>query len=229
MVRFYFLIFFVFSGVSFVSFAEGFDDLINESQTLSVLGEASVQSSKSESRRVYGIQAGRTGEQQVLLSTDAEAFQYDLGGGAPSVGAHFSFLPAGGGRGFDWGVDSSVNYLTQRGRGLDSGVSTQLHVVTFEPSLFVEKSIRFGLLPKIGGGYGLASYFQRGYNDENLNSIKGFGFIYGALGLQLNQFSLFESDLDWLLHIEHRASFISSGPEGLSNWMRTSLGLSVSI
>tara|TARA_Y100001958_G_scaffold159214_1_gene159758 strand:- start:203 stop:889 length:687 start_codon:yes stop_codon:yes gene_type:complete len=209
-------------------FAEDLTSLIEESQSLSVLGESSVQVERADSHRVYGVQYSRISPQNVRLELNGENYVYDIQSDTPSFGAHFSYLPALVSLPFETGLDFEINYLTLEGRGETSLTPVQLHFVSLEPSLFVQKGVGYGLVPVVGAGYSVGVNFQRGFRDENTSVASRFPF--GFLGIQFHLSQLFSSDLDWLLKLEQRNSFGGSTDQnGVSELSRTSLGVSVEI
>lgn len=193
-------------------------NLIKESESVAVLDEVSIQRDEKSSERQYGFAVGLVQKYDLAIQGKNETFDYEVGKDSPSIQANFSYLPWVA----QWsgGFDLNLAYVNQEGSGRTSKTEAQLHVVSAEPSLFVQRDLGRYFTPRIGAGYGVNGYFQRGYDDENTSESDDFGFYYGAVDIHWSRW--FPSmDLDWALTLKHQAD--------TSDLQRTSLGFTLSL
>ncbi len=215
----------ILSSSVFLSLSVGAQNLIHESETLPILREEGIQKSNAEMERVYSIQYSYVSGAPVFIPGKSDEYRYGLGADSPMVAASFSILPFK--KMIEGGFSLSMAYLTQEGRGEVSGEAAQLHLVLMEPSLFAQKEFLNHLYGRMGVGYGLAALFQRGFEDENTSTSRGFGFAYLAADWKMSRLSFFKSNLDWALNLELRRSFGPRSSSSIGELERTSLGFSL--
>lgn len=196
-------------------------NLIQESESLAVLNESSIQTQVKDSKRIYAFHFGYANQSSgVSIQMENETYRYEAQ--APVVGASFSYLPWS--QKWSPGMEVSMDYFSVGGKNKNP---TQLHMLFAEPSLFLQGQINSHFSSRLGLGWGVASAFQRGFQDENTSLATGYGFV--SLGLSFHFSKWVRSDLDWSLGLDHRRSFASREEDLIGNLERTSLGLSLSL
>jgi hypothetical protein len=181
-------------------------DLLKENESITVMGEQTVQTNEPESRHLFTFSLGTMNANNLTLSSNGMTTKYDLSAQTPTVGAGFGYYPARF-SGY-WGLLSSIGYsFREQGNGAAAnGASSSLHMLTTDILLSyrMEKTAHGWLKPYVGVGPGINVVLQRGIDELNTSEAKGL--LVGALGVGFNIKRLFNMDspLDWELALQYK-------------------------
>lgn len=206
-------------------------NLIEESNSLKIQTEDTVQVEHESSERIYGLRYGVVQGGIIQVPSNAETLSYDVGGARSELGARFGIYPF---KGFvDLGVESNVGYFSVENLGsptiaVDRAV---LHVVGLEALLSAKKALSFAswLSPQIGVGGGVKGLFQRGYTNENTSIAQGFGVAQLGLNINMSHFRFARSSVDWGIFLDGRQYFGPKNELNLTNFTSYSAGLNLAL
>lgn len=178
-------------------------DLLKENESITVMGEESVQTDEPESRHIFNFFIGDMASGNLTLTANGTTTQYDLSQQTPAIGAGFGYYPARF-SGY-WGLLSSVGYSYREQTNPDSANSS-LHMLTTDVLLSYrwERSSLGWWKPYVGVGPGVNIVLQRGI--DQLNTSEAKGLLVGAVGLGFNIKKLLDmqSPLDWELALQFK-------------------------
>lgn len=201
-------------------------DLLKENQSITVLGEQSVQTNEPKSRHLLSFMIGDMTANGLTLTSNGATTHYDLSRQTPVIGVGFGYYPARFGG--DWGLLTSLGYSYREQENADTANSA-LHMIATDVliSYRFERSVHSWVKPYIGVGPGVNIVIQRGIDELNTSEAKGV--LVGAVGLGFNVKRLFNlsSPLDWELNAQYKRWFDGSPSNGDYNGQTFNLGFSM--
>jgi hypothetical protein len=200
-------------------------DLIQESNSLAVLQESTVQSEEPVSRHVITFLAGAGTAKSLQLTSNNHIVSYDLSAPQPFLGASLGYYPAHFG-GY-WGLTSSINYTwLEQNTATDA---TALHILNGDILLSYrfETSTRSYFKPFAGVGPGINLVFQRGIDEVNTSEAHGIAVGMLGVGINLKRILGLTSPLDWEFTAQYKRWIDTSSSNANFNGGLVSVGLSM--
>lgn len=201
-------------------------DLLKENESITVLGEQSVQTHEPESRHLLNFFLGSSSANNLTLTANGTSTQYDFKQASPMMGVGFGYYPAFfNGR---WGLLSSIGYA-YREQENPTTANSALHMFATDVlvSYRYEYSAHSWVKPYVGVGPGVNIVIQRGIDELNTSEAKGL--IVGAVGMGFNIKRLFNmsSPLDWEMNVQYKQWFDNRVSNADYNGSLMSVGFSM--
>lgn len=202
-------------------------NLIQESESVTVLNEKSVQNEKDDTRHTYALQFSAMSAAKLNVFANDSTVVYRRHNHLPAVGFQYGFMPISY-RGF-WGVLASINYTYLENR--DEFSPTALHWVSGDISLAyrMEENRNALIKPYVGVGMISNIVIERGDHDHNTSEARqGADALIGA-GLNLHRVFAFDSPLLWELQLEYKRVVSGRSPTLDFNGDHITLGMEMAL
>lgn len=177
-------------------------NLIQESESVTVLNENTVQNQKDGTRHTYALQLSVMSAERLNVFANDSTVVYRRHDDLPAVGFQYGYLPIAY-RGF-WGVLASVNYTYLENR--DEFSPTALHWMSADINLAYRMEENRNALFKPYFGVGIVSNIvvERGDSDHNTSEARQGADALIGTGLNLHRVFAFDSPLLWELQLEYK-------------------------
>lgn len=202
-------------------------NLIQESESVTVLNEKSVQNEKDDTRHTYALQFSAISAEKLNVFANDSTVIYRRHDNLPGVGFQYGFMPIAY-RGY-WGLLASINYTYLENH--DEFSPTALHWVSADISLAYRMEENRNALFKPYVGVGMISNIvvERGDHDHNTSEARQGADALVGVGLNLHRVFTFDSPLLWELQLEYKR-IVSSRSSTLDfNGDRIALGMEMAL
>lgn len=205
----------------------GIPNLIEESRTVAIMNEASVQTEVDPSRSLFGFFVSSISAKKIDMFANEKLVSYKSLQNRPALGASWTYLPLNY-FGY-WGLTANVNYSYFENRGTKA--NTALHWVGGDLGLLYRHEINPNsfLKPFLGLTAGSQVMIQRGTSLYNTSEARGTGALTVGTALNLNRVLAINSPLLWEMQAQWKRVFASGDDRLDFNGNHIQLGMQLAL